>query len=101
MGSDSADLIKIVTEVGGGIGVLWIAYRILQLLRNGKNGNGNGKKAGELDPAFWQLEYRKILAEILVPALDRQEQILSGLRDTNMNIRDALMEIKGVVERLK
>jgi hypothetical protein len=65
--------------------------------RNGRNGP-RAQKAGDMDPAFWQLEQRKLLSEILVPALNRQQETLQSLQQTNKDIHNALTSIRQLVE---
>jgi hypothetical protein len=58
---------------------------ILTLLRVRKFGNGNGNgngigkefaRSGDLPKEFWQLEFRKILVEVVTPLMKRQEELM-------------------------
>lgn len=45
-----------------------------------KRKNGNGHKSGELDPAYWQREFRAAVKDSVGEQLDRIERHLERLR---------------------
>jgi hypothetical protein len=71
----------------------------LTLLRARKftNGNGNGKdfaRAGDMPKEFWQLEFRKIVAEIITPLMERQEKLMEKQTDLIEKTHSLLQQAK-------
>jgi len=75
--------VGVVVSIVGMVGAA-LYHFVHTSIRSEMKRTGNGKKSGELDPAFWQLEFRKAILETMGPILDRQTRILEELsrRDT-------------------
>jgi hypothetical protein len=77
--------------------ILALAGGLVFLVKK-RNGPNKSQKSGDMDPAFWQLEQRKVLTEILTPVLDRQQLTFEALLQTNRDIHLALGAIRQLVE---
>lgn len=69
----------------GGILALLVIREVLAFL--GKRKNGNGSKAGDMDPAFWKHEFRDAVKDSVGEQLDRIERSLDRISEQR-NDRD-------------
>lgn len=69
----------------GGMFAIQVIRLVLERLPGIIGGKNGGKKSGDMDPAFWQLEMREAVREgmssTITPILERQTEILSDIKE--------------------
>ena len=86
----------------GGVFAIAAIKEIVQAFLRNRRENGATKTAGDMDPAYWQNEQRKAMAEVvttmIVPILSVQTAILSEIRKV---IQDQSANMSVMLDRLQ
>lgn len=94
------DILAVTEALGYGIGggiILALGQKIKRL----RNGNGGHKAgiSGEKPVEFWQLEFRQAIADVMVPLIERQQDTLDKIEETNDHMKDILVAIKAILSK--
>lgn len=88
------DNIYLQLGVGGIFAILVIRVVLDALPKlSRKDGNGKASRSGDLDPAFWQMEFRAAVREGIdtSPTMARQTEILSAIKELQ---RELVQEVR-------